>query len=107
MSASSPSTRRWWGVDGRRLPVTVSRHHMASAATFIIICIVAVAVSLPGATVLTVTSGLLFERVTGAVATEIGATLIFLVAHLGRARRRMIGWKVTELWQKRSDPIFA
>ena len=60
---------------------------MMSVVAFVVISIVTVSVSLPGATFLTVTGGFLFRLVTGAVAAEIGATvgatLIFLIARTG------------------------
>jgi uncharacterized membrane protein YdjX (TVP38/TMEM64 family) len=60
-------------------------HHMLTAvAVFIAIYIVVVALSIPGALVLTVTSGILFGTLLGGTAAvigaTIGATLIFLVA---------------------------
>jgi uncharacterized membrane protein YdjX (TVP38/TMEM64 family) len=60
-------------------------HHMIAAlAAFVAIYIVAVALSIPGALFLTITSGILFGTLVGGAASvigaTIGATLIFLVA---------------------------
>jgi uncharacterized membrane protein YdjX (TVP38/TMEM64 family) len=60
-------------------------HHMIAAlAVFIAIYIVVVALSIPGALILTITSGILFGALVGGSASvigaTIGATIIFLVA---------------------------
>ena len=62
----------------------IQQHYAAALGLFVAIYIVAVALSLPGALVLTVSSGILFGPLVGALASVIGATLgavvIFLIA---------------------------
>jgi uncharacterized membrane protein YdjX (TVP38/TMEM64 family) len=73
----------------------VAAYPLRAAAAFVVLYTAAVAVSFPGAIVLTVTSGLLFGTIEGAVLTVTGATagstLIFLAARTAIApmlRRR-------------------
>jgi len=62
----------------------MAHHMLAAVAVFIAIYIVAVALSIPGALFLTISSGILFGTLAGGTASVIGATagasLIFLVA---------------------------
>ena len=91
----------------------VNQHRMMSVVAFVVIYIVTVAVSLPGATFLTVTGGFLFGLVTGAVAAEIGATvgaaLIFLVARtaLGEPLLRRAGPRARQLARGFRDDAFS
>ena len=81
----------------------VNQHRVMSVVAFVVIYIVTVSVSLPGATFLTVTGGFLFGLATGAVAAEIGATvgatLIFLIARtaLGEPLLRRAGPRARQL----------
>ena len=69
---------RQWLID------TVAAHHLLSAAVFIVLYAAAVAVSLPGASLLTLIGGFLFGAVFGTVYVVLAATLgavgIFLAA---------------------------
>ena len=66
------------------LEALVSAHGLAAVAAFVAFYIAVVALSIPGALYLTITSGLLFGTVTGALASVVGATVgataIFLIA---------------------------
>lgn len=91
----------------------VNQHRTMSVVAFVVIYIVTVAVSLPGATFLTVTGGFLFGLVTGAVAAEIGATvgatLIFLIARtaLGEPLLRRAGPRARQLAKGFRDDAFS
>lgn len=61
----------------------VNQHRVMSVVAFVVIYIVTVAVSLPGATFLTVTGGFLFGLVTGTVAAELTPRLIAALVGLG------------------------
>ena len=90
----------------------VSQHRVISLLTFVVIYIVTVAVSLPGATFLTVTGGFLFGLAAGAVAAEIGATvgatIIFLIARtaLGEPLLRQAGPRARQLAKGFRDDAF-
>lgn len=62
----------------------IDAHSIAAVGAFILVYITVVALSIPGAAVLTVTSGILFGTLLGGTATvigaTIGATIIFLIA---------------------------
>lgn len=72
----------------------VSSHFLFAILSFIIVYVVATTLSLPGSSILTITSGFLFGLVWGAAAAVIGATigavLLFLVARtsLGEFSRK-------------------
>ena len=72
------------GRQQQRLAAFVAAHPIAAPAGFVLLYVLVVAVSLPGATVLTLASGLLFGIVAGAACTVVGATvgavLVFLAA---------------------------
>ncbi|MSO64748.1 MAG: TVP38/TMEM64 family protein [Alphaproteobacteria bacterium] len=77
------------------LTAFVADNQVGAALLFVLVYAAAVACSLPGATVLTVTGGFLFGAVFGTIyvvlAATLGATLVFLIArsslgHLLRAR---------------------
>ncbi len=74
----------------------VSAHRIAALAAFVAIYVLAVALSLPGAAILTISGGLVFGTAAGAaaaiVAGTIGATVLFLVA-----RSALGGWVVRRL----------
>lgn len=81
-----------WAALGRHqaaLHVIVAAHPLASAAAYVGAYVVAVALSLPGAAVLTAAGGLLFGIVLGGVLAVVGATLgavlLFLVARYALA----------------------
>lgn len=71
----------------------VSAHRAAALAGFVAIYVIAVALSLPGAAILTISGGLVFGIAAGAaaaiVAGTIGATVLFLIA-----RSALGGWLV-------------
>ncbi len=81
----------------------VTEHRVLAVLAYIALYIVAVALSLPGATFLTVTGGVLFGLVLGASAAVIGATLgatvIFLVARtaLGEPLLKRAGPRAKQL----------
>jgi uncharacterized membrane protein YdjX (TVP38/TMEM64 family) len=83
----------------------VSAHWVAAVLAFIAVYIAAVALSVPGATFLTVTGGFLFGLPVGAAAAvvgaTIGATVIFLIARsaLGEPLLRRAGPRVNQLAQ--------
>jgi uncharacterized membrane protein YdjX (TVP38/TMEM64 family) len=62
----------------------VAEQPVLSAAAYVIVYIVIVAISFPGAGVMTITGGFLFGpilgRILAAIASTVGATLIFLIA---------------------------
>lgn len=72
------------GVKERRTELTgfVEEHRLASLAVFLLLFTTAVALSLPLALVLTLTSGFLFGPVVGALASVTGATLGSTVSFL-------------------------
>lgn len=67
----------------------VARHALLAAAGYVVIYVVVISLALPGATILTLTGGMLFGAALGAaltvVAATAGATLVFLFA------RRLFG----------------
>jgi uncharacterized membrane protein YdjX (TVP38/TMEM64 family) len=71
-------------VERDRLLALVSAHVLASALLFVVLYIVVVAVSIPGATVLTLLGGFFFGPLLGVVLVNLGATtgalLVFLAA---------------------------
>ena len=86
---------RWLGVDKyltfemlkenrARLQQVVQDNYLTSVGGYIVIYIVAVALSVPGATILTLAGGFLFGAVWAAiyvnVGATIGATLVFIFA---------------------------
>lgn len=79
------------------LQAAVADNFLLSAMAYVAVYAVAVAVSLPGATILTVTGGLLFGALAGGTlavtAATIGATLVFLAAKtvVGDSLRRRAG----------------
>ena len=81
----------------------VARHAILTAALFILIYALAVALSVPGAIVLTMTSGFLFGSLWGAFCAVIGATagatILYLAARtaLGDSLRRRAGGMVRRL----------
>src|SRR5262245_23835061 len=62
----------------------VDAHYAAALAVFVLVYVVAVSLSIPGALFLTIAGGLLFGTVVGGVAAVVaatsGATLVFLIA---------------------------
>ena len=72
----------------------VDAHYLISVILFILIYLVSVAFSIPGATILTLTGGLVFGTVLGAIYVNLGATtgavLVFLFA------RYLLGDKLQE-----------
>jgi uncharacterized membrane protein YdjX (TVP38/TMEM64 family) len=66
------------------LEIFIAEHYAAALAIFVGIYIAAVALSVPGAVVLTISSGILFGAIVGGLASvvgaTIGATIIFLIA---------------------------
>ncbi len=91
----------------------VTEHRVLAVLTYIALYVVAVALSLPGATFLTVTGGFLFGLVLGASAAVIGATLgatvIFLVARtaLGEPLLKRAGPRANQLAQGFRDDAFS
>jgi uncharacterized membrane protein YdjX (TVP38/TMEM64 family) len=91
----------------------VSEHHWLALLAYIGLYIGAVALSLPGATFLTVAGGSLFGIVIGASAAVIGATLgatlIFLVARtaLGEPLLRSAGPRAKQLAKEFRDDAFS
>jgi uncharacterized membrane protein YdjX (TVP38/TMEM64 family) len=100
---------------GRRdtIDTFVSRHRALAVLSFIGVYILAVALSLPGATFLTVAGGFLFGVQVGAPAAVIGATagatLIFLVARtaLGEPLLRRAGPRAVKLAKDFRDDAFS
>lgn len=91
----------------------VSEHKAAAVLTYIVIYIVTVAVSVPGATFLTVVGGFLFGVLIGGsaavVGATIGATIIFLVARtaLGEPLLRRVGPRAHQLAQGFCEDAFS
>ena len=91
----------------------VTGHFVLAVIAFVAIYIVAVALSLPGASFLTVSGGLLFGLVVGASASVIGATLgatlIFLLARtaLGEPLLRRAGPRAAKLAQGFREDAFS
>lgn len=91
----------------------VGAHRVFAVLTFMAIYIVAVALSVPGASFLTVSGGLLFGLVVGASASvigaTIGATLIFLVARtaLGEPLLKRAGPRAARLAQGFREDAFS
>jgi uncharacterized membrane protein YdjX (TVP38/TMEM64 family) len=91
----------------------VSGHHLLALLAYIVLYVGAVALSLPGATFLTVAGGFLFGTVIGASAAVIGATLgatlIFLVARtaLGEPLLRRAGPRANQLAKEFRDDAFS
>jgi uncharacterized membrane protein YdjX (TVP38/TMEM64 family) len=81
----------------------MSEHRLAGLAVFMLLYIVAVALSVPGALWLTLTGGILFGPVIGTVATvisaTIGATIIFKIAQsaLGEGLLRRAGPRAAKI----------
>lgn len=77
----------------------VENNYIFSAMIFIIVYFITISLSIPGATLLTITSGLLFGPVAGTIYTNIGATLgavvIFLIS------RYLIGERVQQKYRER------
>lgn len=91
----------------------VTEHRVLAVLAYIALYITAVALSLPGATFLTVSGGFLFGLAVGAsaavIGATIGATLIFLVARtaLGEPLLRRAGPRATQLAQGFRDDAFS
>jgi uncharacterized membrane protein YdjX (TVP38/TMEM64 family) len=91
----------------------VMEHRVLAVIAYIALYIVVVALSLPGATFLTVTGGFLFGLVLGASAAVIGATLgatvIFLVARtaLGEPLLKRAGRRANQLAQGFREDAFS
>jgi uncharacterized membrane protein YdjX (TVP38/TMEM64 family) len=91
----------------------VSEHHVLAVLAYTVLYIGAVALSLPGATFLTVAGGFLFGIVIGAAAAVVGATLgatlIFLVARtaLGEPLLRLAGPRANQLAKEFRDDAFS
>jgi uncharacterized membrane protein YdjX (TVP38/TMEM64 family) len=91
----------------------VAEHRGAAVLSYICIYIVTVAVSVPGATILTIIGGFLFGVLTGGAAAVVGATagatLIFLFARtaLGEPLLRRAGPRAAQLAQGFRDDAFS
>jgi uncharacterized membrane protein YdjX (TVP38/TMEM64 family) len=91
----------------------VAGHRLLAVLAFVGIYVVAVSLSLPGATFLTVTGGFLFGVTLGASAAVVGATLgaivIFLVARtaLGEPLMRKAGPRATRLAEGFREDAFS
>jgi uncharacterized membrane protein YdjX (TVP38/TMEM64 family) len=91
----------------------VSEHGLAAILSYVCIYIVTVAVSVPGATILTVIGGFLFGVLAGGSAAVVGATagatLIFLFARtaLGEPLLRRAGPRACQLAQGFRDDAFS
>jgi uncharacterized membrane protein YdjX (TVP38/TMEM64 family) len=91
----------------------VADHRMLSVVAYIGLYIVAVALSLPGAALLTVIGGFLFGIAVGAsaavIGATIGATLIFLVARtaLGEPLLRWAGPRANQLAERFRTDAFS
>jgi uncharacterized membrane protein YdjX (TVP38/TMEM64 family) len=91
----------------------VTEHQMLAVLAFVGLYIVTVALSLPGATFLTVCGGFLFGVVVGgsaaAIGATIGATIIFLVARtaLGEELLRHAGKRAAKLAEGFRDDAFS
>ncbi len=81
------------------------QHYVLTVLSFMIIYIIAVAVSIPGATILTITGGFLFGYIFGTIyvviSATIGATIIFLAARtaLGEILAKKAGATIKRLEQ--------
>ena len=91
----------------------VTQHRVLAVLAYIGLYVITVALSVPGATFLTVTGGFLFGIVVGASASvigaTIGATLIFLVARtaLGEPLLRRAGPRALKLTRGFRDDAFS
>jgi uncharacterized membrane protein YdjX (TVP38/TMEM64 family) len=91
----------------------VAGHRLAAVLAYIGLYIVVVALSIPGATFLTVSGGFLFGVLIGAgaavIGATIGATLIFLLARtaLGEPLLRRAGPRAAKLAQGFRDDAFS
>jgi uncharacterized membrane protein YdjX (TVP38/TMEM64 family) len=91
----------------------VSGHRLLAVLAYVIIYVAVVALSLPGATFLTVAGGFLFGLVTGASAAVIGATfgatVIFLLARsaLGEPLLRRAGPRAAKLAKGFREDAFS
>lgn len=91
----------------------VASHQMLAIFVYVGIYITVVAVSLPGAALLTITGGFLFGIAVGAsaavISATVGATLIFLVARtaLGEPLLRRAGPRATQLARGFREDAFS
>ena len=91
----------------------IAGHFVAALAIFIGIYITAVALSVPGAVVLTISSGILFGVIVGGLASvigaTIGATIIFLIAKtaLGEHLAQRAGPLATKLAEGFREDAFS
>lgn len=91
------------GTNYELLREFIAAHFVVALVIYMLVYVVMVALSLPGGLVLTVTGGLLFGWLAGAVATVVGATLgataIFLIAKssLGEALANKAGAWLSKL----------
>ncbi|MDW3204817.1 MAG: TVP38/TMEM64 family protein [Alphaproteobacteria bacterium] len=91
----------------------VGAHAVSAVLIYMILYAVMVAASLPGATIFTVTGGLLFGSLLGTVytvfAATLGATIIFLIARsaFGDALRQKAGGRVERLLDGFRDNAFS
>ncbi|MBI4366343.1 MAG: TVP38/TMEM64 family protein [Deltaproteobacteria bacterium] len=91
----------------------VTEHRVLAVLAYIGLYIIVVALSVPGATFLTVSGGFLFGLVAGAsaavIGATIGATLIFLVARtaLGEPLLRRAGPRASQLARGFRDDAFS
>ncbi len=91
----------------------VSGHRLLALLTYILVYVVTVAVSVPGAAFLTVAGGFLFGPVGGAAAAVVGATIgatfIFLVARtaLGEPLLRLAGPRANQLARGFREDAFS
>lgn len=91
----------------------VTAHDIVAVLLFVAVYVVAVALSVPGATFLTISGGFLFGLVPGAVAAvtgaTIGATIIFLVARtaLGEPLLKRAGPRAARLAASFRDDAFS
>ncbi len=85
------------------LQASVAKHGLLAIGGFIIVYTTAVALSVPGATLLTVMAGLLFGGMVGGAAAvfaaTLGATLVFLIARsaLGQSLAQKAGASLTRI----------
>jgi uncharacterized membrane protein YdjX (TVP38/TMEM64 family) len=95
------------------IDAVVTEHWVLAVLAYIALYIATVALSVPGATFLTVSGGFLFGLAVGAsaavIGATIGATLIFLVARtaLGEPLLRRAGPRATQLAQGFRDDAFS
>lgn len=91
----------------------VNEHRLLAVLAYIALYITAVALSVPGATFLTVSGGFLFGLAVGApaavIGATVGATVIFLVARtaLGEPLLRRAGPRATQLAEGFRDDAFS